>query len=48
MLLIGEPFEVHMPTWLSLTVILGVLTVAIVASLYADKRDHERGVTPVH
>jgi tellurite resistance protein TerC len=29
----------HMPTWLSLTVIIGVLTVAIWASLRADKRD---------
>ena len=28
MLLIGEPFEVHMPTWLSLSVIIVVLTVA--------------------
>ena len=48
MLLIGEPFEVHMPTWLSLLVILGVLTVAIVASLQADKRDRERGIKAVH
>jgi tellurite resistance protein TerC len=29
----------HMPTWLSLSVIIGVLTVAIWASLRADKRD---------
>ena len=43
MLLIGAPFEVHMPTWFSLLVILGVLTIAIVASLVADKRDRERG-----
>jgi tellurite resistance protein TerC len=48
MLLIGEPFEVHMPTWVSLSVILGVLLVAIVASLRADKNDRERGVTSVH
>ena len=49
MLLIGEPFEVHMPTWLSLSVIIIVLTVAIIASLSADKRDRERGiVTPTH
>ena len=44
MLLIGEPFEVHMPTYVSLGVIALVLAVAIVASLRADKRDHERGV----
>ncbi len=44
MLLIGRPFEVHMPTWLSLSVIALVLTVAIVASLRADKRDHARGL----
>jgi tellurite resistance protein TerC len=45
MLLIGEPFEVHVPTPISLGVIFGVLAVAIVASLQADKRDHARGVT---
>ncbi len=43
MLLIGEPFEVHLPTYASLSVIAVVLTVSIVASLRADKRDHERG-----
>ena len=49
MLLIGEPFEVHLPTWLSLSVIIFVLLVAILASLSADKRDRERGiVTPTH
>jgi tellurite resistance protein TerC len=49
MLLIGEPFEYHMPTWLSLSVIIVVLIVAIVASLMADKRDRERGIpTPTH
>ena len=37
-----------MPTWLSLSVILSVLTVAIVASLQADKRDRERGIKAVH
>jgi tellurite resistance protein TerC len=46
MLLIGRPFEVHMPTWLSLSVIILVLVVTIVASLAADKRDRERGITP--
>ena len=45
MLLIGRPFEVHMPTWLSLSVIILVLVVTIVASLAADKRDRERGIT---
>jgi tellurite resistance protein TerC len=39
MLLIGDPFEVHVPTPLSLGVIFGVLAIAIVASLRADKRD---------
>jgi len=46
MLLIGEPFEVHLPTFASLGVISLVLTVAVVASLRADKRDRERGVLP--
>jgi hypothetical protein len=35
-----------MPTWLSLSVIILVLVVTIVASLAADKRDRERGITP--
>ncbi len=39
MLLIGKPFEVHMPTFVSLSVIAIVLTVAIVASLRADRRE---------
>jgi tellurite resistance protein TerC len=43
MLLIGEPFEVHLPTYASLSVIAVVLTVSILASLRADKRDHARG-----
>ena len=46
MLLIGDPFEIHMPTYVSLSVIALVLTVSIVASLWADKRDHERGLGP--
>ena len=46
MLLIGEPFEVHLPTYVSLGVIAVVLTVAIVASLRADKRDHDSGLVP--
>jgi tellurite resistance protein TerC len=51
MLLIGEPFEVHLPTFLSLGVIALVLTVAIVASLQADKRDpshHDASAQPPH
>jgi tellurite resistance protein TerC len=39
MLLIGKPFEIHMPTSLSLSVIVGVLVVTVVASLRADARD---------
>jgi predicted tellurium resistance membrane protein TerC len=39
MLLIGEPFELHLPTAWSLAVIAGVLAVTIVASLRADARD---------
>jgi tellurite resistance protein TerC len=46
MLLIGEPFEVHLPTPVSLGVIFTVLLVAIVASLRADARDRARGVLP--
>lgn len=40
MLLIGRPLEVHMPTYVSLSFIAIVLTVAIVASIKADKRSH--------
>ncbi|MCU1485856.1 MAG: Integral rane protein TerC [Actinomycetia bacterium] len=32
---------VHIPTWLSLGVIIGVLAVAVVTSLRADARDHD-------
>jgi len=39
MLAVGKPLELHPPTWLSLVVISVVLTVAIVASLKADKRE---------
>jgi tellurite resistance protein TerC len=31
----------HFPTWLSLLIIIGVLTLAIVASLRADSREHD-------
>jgi tellurite resistance protein TerC len=40
MLLIGEPFEVHMPTFVSLGVIAAVLTVTVIASMRADARAH--------
>ena len=46
MLLIGETFEVHLPTPVSLSVIFVVLLVSIVASLRADKRDRARGIIP--
>jgi hypothetical protein len=35
-----------MPTWASLVIIFGVLTVAILASLRADKRDRDAGILP--
>lgn len=44
MLLIGEPFEVHLPTYISLGAIALVLTVSIVASIRADK--HDASATP--
>src|SRR5688500_10355526 len=37
MLLIGEPFEVHLPTYLSLGVIAAVLTVSIALSVRAER-----------
>ena len=39
MLAVGEPLELHPPTWLSLAIITVVLTVAITLSLRADKKD---------
>ena len=39
MLLVGKPFEMHLPTYISLSVIALVLTVAIIASIRADRRD---------
>jgi tellurite resistance protein TerC len=44
MLLIGWPLHVHMPTYVSLPVILLVLVAAIVASVRADNRDRARGL----
>lgn len=47
MLLIGEPFEVHLPTFVSLGVIAVILVAAVVASLRADARDRRDAiVTP--
>jgi len=48
MLLIGKPFEVHLPTYISLSVITLVLTVAVLASLRADRRERDPGITPPH
>ncbi len=42
MLLIGEPFEVHVPTYISLGFIAVVLGIAIGASLRADASDHRQ------
>jgi tellurite resistance protein TerC len=39
MLLIGDPFEIHVPIAISLAVIFAILATSIVASLQADKRD---------
>ena len=39
MLLLGEPFEIHLPTYVSLAVIAVVLTIAVLASMAADARD---------
>jgi tellurite resistance protein TerC len=46
MLLIGQPFEYHMPIALSLAVIFGVLTVSILLSVRADERDRQAGILP--
>ncbi len=45
-MLAGYFLEWHPPTWLSLVVIVVVLTVTIVASLLADKRDDARVSPP--
>mgnify|MGYP002336077635 CR=1 FL=1 len=39
MLLIGEPFELHLPTFVSLGVIAAVVATSVVASVLADRRD---------
>jgi tellurite resistance protein TerC len=48
MLLIGDPFNVHLPTYVSLGFIALVLTVSILWSVRADRRDRELGVVPPH
>jgi tellurite resistance protein TerC len=48
MLLVGPPVEWHPPAYLSLIVIAIVLTVAIVASLRADAREHDPDDTVDH
>ena len=48
MLLIGEPFEVHLPTFVSLGVIAVVIAFAVVASLRADARDQRNGIRGPH
>ncbi|MEX2626346.1 MAG: hypothetical protein WD225_05650, partial [Ilumatobacteraceae bacterium] len=45
-LIIGEPFEVHLPTYVSLGVITVILAASITASLRADKRDRASGILP--
>lgn len=46
MLLIGRPFEVHLPTYISLGVIAAVITGSVVASMWADARDQAAGIAP--
>ena len=47
MLLVGEPFELHLPTYVSLSVIAVVITTSVLASLRADARDRREGrITP--
>jgi tellurite resistance protein TerC len=41
MLLVGEPVEWHPPAYLSLIVIFAVLSIAILASIRADAREHD-------
>jgi tellurite resistance protein TerC len=48
MLLIGDPFEIHLPTYVSLGFIAVVLTVSILWSVRADRRDHELGIASPH
>jgi tellurite resistance protein TerC len=45
MLLIGRPFEVHLPTYVSLGFIAIVLTLAIWASVRAERRERAKDIT---
>ena len=45
MLLIGEPFQMHLPTYVSLGFIAVVLAAAVIASLRADAQDRRLGRT---
>lgn len=42
MLLAGEPFEVHLPTFVSLAVIAAVITASVVLSLRADEAERRQ------
>jgi tellurite resistance protein TerC len=44
MLLVGEPFELHLPSFVSLGVIFAVLAAAVIFSLRADARDRRLGI----
>ena len=46
MILVGEPFEVHMPTAISLSFIALVLAAAVGASIWADAREQSPPTTP--
>jgi len=47
MLLVGEPFEVHLPTYVSLSVIAVVIAASVIFSLRADAKDRRTGqLTP--
>jgi tellurite resistance protein TerC len=48
MLLVGWPLHVHLPTYVSLGFIAVVLTIAIWASLRAERRDRDAGLIPQH
>ena len=48
MLLVGKPFELHLPTFVSLGVIGVVITTSVLASLAADRRDRRAGILPAH
>lgn len=47
MLIVGEPFEIHLPTYVSLSIIALILAVSIGASMRADARDRAAGRVPL-